>query len=571
MSRLLNIQTDLKSLKFGNDRPRGGNSGQPYIKDEIGESSSPSSPDFLLRGGLNAPSSAAEDVVRLAKYFVDPKSPQGSLFITKQELLSASSVRTQSTIGSFNQGVYNPASTLAQAGGGFLGLHLRRNGINVISKTGPNSTNEELYGVKVKSSQLPKDNRLINLAEALSSEKTIQLNGFNLNPNKDGLKLMSYRGGPGSVLGQLTNTIISTTNNRIGIGNLTPNTLEGTDQGKMFDQGTKAFSYQQISSIGTPGSLEGYKDFKFSNQKERATTQQRDFREPLLKDTTISYVTGIAPSYNPANSKTIDGIETSRIGYSSPGQRGNIRDYTKGKILNGGTVSIVDKINFQPIYESKTGVRNTNVEKNDLVKFRIAAIDSENPSVQQYIHFRAYIDSFSDAYTAQWDAINYMGRGESFHKYKQFGRTINMGFTVAAQSKPELIAQYKKLNFLASNLAPTYSSQGYMGGPLVRLTLGGWCYEQPGFITAMTLNVPQNSPWEIGIDTNGEFDNSVKELPHIVQVTGFSFTPIEEFRPQKQTLTFNDKGDLSKDEGKPEYGPQRFIALSNGENNNYDN
>ncbi len=374
MSRLLNIQTDLKSLKFGNDRPRGGNSGQPYIKDEIGESSSPSSPDFLLRGGLNAPSSAAEDVVRLAKYFVDPKSPQGSLFITKQELLSASSVRTQSTAGSFNQGVYNPASTLAQAGGGFLGLHLKSNGINILGKTGPNSTNEELYGVKVKSSQPPKDNRLVNLAEALSSKKTIKLSGFNLNPNKDGLKLMSYRGGPGSVLGQLSKTIISTTNNRIGIGNLTPSTFEGTNQGKMFDQGTKAFSYQQISSIGTTGSLEGYNDFQFSNQKERASTQQRDFRKPLLEDTTISYITGIAPNYNPAENKTIDGIGTSRISYNSPGQRGNVRDYSKGKIGPGGDT--VDKINAQPIYES-SGVRTKNVEKNDLVKFRIAAIDSE--------------------------------------------------------------------------------------------------------------------------------------------------------------------------------------------------
>ena len=46
MSRLLNIQTDLKSLKFGNDRPGGGDSGQPYIKKTIDQNIVPQSEDF---------------------------------------------------------------------------------------------------------------------------------------------------------------------------------------------------------------------------------------------------------------------------------------------------------------------------------------------------------------------------------------------------------------------------------------------------------------------------------------------------------------------------------------------
>ena len=48
---------------------------------------------------------------------------------------------------------------------------------------------------------------------------------------------------------------------------------------------------------------------------------------------------------------------------------------------------------------------------------------------------------------------------------------------------------------------------------LIQLTMGGWCYELPGFITAMTLDVPQESPWEIGINTEGLSDSTVKELP----------------------------------------------------------
>jgi len=156
-----------------------------------------------------------------------------------------------------------------------------------------------------------------------------------------------------------------------------------------------------------------------------------------------------------------------------------------------------------------------------------------------------------------------MGRGEEFYKYGSFSRDISIDFTVAAQSKPELMAQYKKLNFLASNLAPTYSNKGYMGGPLVQLTMGGWCFELPGFIGSLSLGVPQESPWEIGINTEGKFDNTVKEMPHIVNVT-MKFTPIHRFRPEKQKLGFGGDGNEVDF-----YGPQRYIQLTNGINNNY--
>ena len=180
------------------------------------------------------------------------------------------------------------------------------------------------------------------------------------------------------------------------------------------------------------------------------------------------------------------------------------------------------------------------------------------------MHFRAFIDGFSDAYSAEWSAQKYMGRGEPLFKYGGFDRKISLSFTVAAQSKPELMIQYKKLNYLASNLAPYYSDAGYMSGPLVKLTMGGWCYDQPGFITSMTLDVPQESPWEITIDDNGNFDKSVKELPHIVKVSGFSFTPIHTFRPEKQELTFD------KNNGKlKSYGEQRYLSLRSQYSNNY--
>ena len=91
-----------------------------------------------------------------------------------------------------------------------------------------------------------------------------------------------------------------------------------------------------------------------------------------------------------------------------------------------------------------------------------------------------------------------------------------------------------------------------MRGNLVRLTIGGYLYEQPGFITSLTYDVPQEAPWEIAINAEGGVDSSVKELPHMVKVSGFSFTPIHTFLPQKPNNANNPDS--------------RFIALANAPN-----
>ena len=74
---LINLTTDLKSLRYGNDRIGGGDSGQPYITAPIPDGVSYKgigTTDFLLRGGINAVTDSLEDVRRLGKMFFDTKS-----------------------------------------------------------------------------------------------------------------------------------------------------------------------------------------------------------------------------------------------------------------------------------------------------------------------------------------------------------------------------------------------------------------------------------------------------------------------------------------------------------------
>lgn len=229
----------------------------------------------------------------------------------------------------------------------------------------------------------------------------------------------------------------------------------------------------------------------------------------------------------------------------------------------------LDKINALSIYKSDN-VDNTK-PINDFVKFRIAAIDNVDPTQKEYIHFRAFLNGFTDNYSAQWNGFRYPNRGEQFYKYGGFDRTFSLTWTVYAQSKAELIPMYQKLNFLASLLAPDYGTNGFMKGNLIELTVGGYLFNQPGFITNLTYTAPEDTPYEIGVVNNsllpgtGVEDTSVKELPYRINVSTFNFTPIHNFVPEKQKNSYNGIGNSIS-----EFGNQRYIALQS-ENNNYSN
>ena len=119
-----------------------GTSNQPYIVKKIPGGTGylrdgmplQSGPDFILRDGFLAPLKALTDLSRLVKMFTDTKSPRGIFFTLKENLLSKASVKTQSSFGlgyfggAMNQGAYLPIGTLLDAGLGWAGIHLNKNG-----------------------------------------------------------------------------------------------------------------------------------------------------------------------------------------------------------------------------------------------------------------------------------------------------------------------------------------------------------------------------------------------------------------------------------------------------------
>ena len=541
---LIDLKTDLKSLKYGRDRFDGGSSGQPFIQTPIPDGTSTLggalAQDYLLRGGPRALIDAGIDVLRLNKYF---KTTSGVLFTTKQNLLSRTASPAQGGTKQapklFNEGVYNPLSTLAQAGVVALGTHLNKQG-NPFASTGVFSTNPNLYFNKVVESNKASVNTFflsstfnptigssndrnaqlfetINNIQQGKGTTTTTLAGEFANRltnlwytkqylNEDIVNILQYSGGPGSTLG-VGQTLIKFARGNGSGQDVRTNQVQINTQ--LFPQNTNVLDFKQIAE-------------QSSNNTRPSSPVLQDFRKQLRNQTNVTK----APDYNENNLESkvnIGGTGTKQGPGYAAGK--NLVSYT-----NGSGIGPIDKINYLLPYLRESA--DTTPETNDLVQFRVALIDNNNPGFKTFIHFRAFLDSMNDSYNATWTPDQYLGRSENFYNYNGFTRTISLSWTVAAQSKEELIPMYKKLNLLASSLAGDYSPNGYMRGILTQLTVGGYLYEQPGIITQLTYDVPQESPWEIGINDKGETDNSIREMPHIMKVSGFSFTPIYKQKPQ---------------------------------------
>ena len=699
---LVSMTTNLKSLRFGNDTVGGGNSNQPYIVTPIPEKFSDigrtGGPDFLLRGGTLLPKVTVQDTSRLFKMFFDFRSPAGPLFVVKQNVLSLSNVnssagyvswsaynrnktgnffqRVGSAIGTFvrnnvaiNQGIYTPLSTLGQAVGNSLGVHLNKQGINPFRGTTKGSVNGNTpLGLPTYLNTIAGPGKEGNNSRLVSLTDKI-------NTNNNGVQnLYAYLGGPGAILGVGRTSINMVSDQRTGINNPNLNyqnnfkrilqspAISGSteifyngsfnriNRGKYTNptgetytasQTTPAADYNLQLAYGVsikyfsilPSSA--YNDKNFNNNwlnisgvisplspnvyqpggglvtntvgnklnsgvgnaipTQVFTQEQINTYIPASKSNLSwrpSFTKEIAEFGTPYMPNTLDYVTQNiedRVSLGNPGKRGNLTSYVVGKLTSGssanqseaaikansGYKNAADQITAFPLYQT---IGLPPAETNDLVKFRIGVLDNDNPNKKTYIHFRAFIDSFSDQYTSDWDAKKFMGRGESFYKYNGFDRQISLSWTVAAQSKQELIPMYQKLNYLASVCAPNYSTAGYMRGNLISLTMGGYCYEQVGIMKGITLDVPTESPWEIGISdgfitgsNNAQIssDPSVKELPMIIKVTGFTFVPIHEFVPKVQANSFVNDGEKDATNFITSYGKERYIGLAAAGVDNY--
>ena len=561
---LIDLKTNLKSLRYGNDRFGGGSSNQPYITKEIPEGQIDFfGGDLLVRGGALLPQRIVDDVSRLTQLLTDLKNPRGSFFTIKQNLLIDTAPPHK--IKAYNKdvrleqkrGIYTPLDTLANAGGIALGIHFKSPGPDLNFNGG--YYDNQYYDVVRNRNFLLSNNRLVNIYNENISKDFTQPTLVTLPPqsfasstpteaDKNSSEYQSSWGKGIPAEGK-NGKIKLNYSRKVGASykyfNITgedPNkNLFSTDGGllalrRVYEDGFKATERQFSNNSLTQTQLD-----LNSNELYRDNPIIKDFRQTLrsnlsVGDKAIYEKNGIltaSPSYND-NEKNRYG----RLHYRNPADKDrNLSNYTNG--TGKGAVDLITA--------SEVGSNFLN----DLVKFRIQAINigkPGKPTTTTNLQFRALINNFNDGYTADWTSTKYVGRGENFWKYSGFDRKISLSWFVVASSKEELIPMYKKLNYLASNLMPDYSEAGFMRGPLIKLTIGGYLVNMPGYISSLRFSVPEQATWEIGINTEGKPDGTVKELPHIIEVSSFEFTPLHDFLPQKV-----------KD---PQDQETKFIALS---------
>lgn len=185
-----------------------------------------------------------------------------------------------------------------------------------------------------------------------------------------------------------------------------------------------------------------------------------------------------------------------------------------------------DEINKLPVVSDP----KNNASK-DIIKFYFELIGNNNAN--SFLFFRAYLNSMSDTFSPQWDSYKYVGRAENFYKYNGFSRDISLEFTIYGHSKQEMIPLYSKLNALVGSTAPDYNNGNLMKGNFIKLTIGDYLLNVPGFIKNITLTPSFEAGWDINRDDDGLLlsgGSVIGQVPKLINVS-LGFTPVHSFTP----------------------------------------
>jgi hypothetical protein len=525
-------ETKLKSLPFGNDRPYGGSSNQPYIQDPIdvnfgieqgsvGDNILGS--DFLLRGGvLGAASAASNDVVRIFKFF-NPISRgasfNGALFILKQNILERQNVN----VVDGRSRTYFPQNTLAQVAVNAFGGHLDRTGLIPFKAGYYGDGDTGYYPVTKENDTKQFSDGTHNRLQLLYQIKRVGNDSADVKELKRQLKLRnslnSSRGVGGAFLGT------------VGLLGLTGALITGAPTGQILT----------TAGIGLIGAALLFKLPKVEVDAKLAASLY-GITGPEDDENLISYIGG--PGLNIGINKTRMKIWNKLAFQNTPQDSGTVITKNEDQIDNpdlylvptDGSIVTVDFNNANsplPILrESSKGfnsskttftrkrsgtdyIVNPNLSissdqviqpDGDIIKFHFELINNDNGK-NTHVPLRAYIDDFSDSFSGEWDAYKYMGRAENFYKYKGFTRDFSLSFTVPTLSRTDLITNYQKLNALSWLTMPDYSLNGYIRGNLAFFTMGDYFSK-----AAIVMKSISFTPiMEMGFDINRS-DNPTEEF-----------------------------------------------------------
>ena len=181
---------------------------------------------------------------------------------------------------------------------------------------------------------------------------------------------------------------------------------------------------------------------------------------------------------------------------------------TAGRVAPGD-VYLGDTINEFPI-QKLNSLDESGPSKDDSIVFKIKIMNTK-----ELIILRAFIDSVSDSVTPNWSGINYIGKPDPVYVYKGAERKMTIDFSLITFTENEHEQIWLKANKLLALNYPTYASltaqelndsgtrsgEVLTGGkrmipPMIRLTVGDYISDQPGYFENINITPKDNTPWE---------------------------------------------------------------------------
>ena len=128
----------------------------------------------------------------------------------------------------------------------------------------------------------------------------------------------------------------------------------------------------------------------------------------------------------------------------------------------------------------------------DFIKFKFKDIVND-----KFIVFRAILSGISDSISPEWESTRYIGRPDDVHVYTGTSRSISFTFNIYPNTKQEFPVLLEKMNYLVGLCYPSYTAQNRMIAPFINLTMGDMFVDTPGFLSSLSVDVDDNSTWEI--------------------------------------------------------------------------
>lgn len=521
---LINLQTDLTSLRYGSEKP--------YITKNIGQA-----PGNQI--GLEV-QSRIDDVSRIAQMLA---SKPGFKYLANEALLKQAEVQSA-------------GDKAAKANKSVAGAILSQIGGTILSTV-------KIVGSTII--QVPVNGTGTHFLKGFKTNTYLQ------NGTTSGFARLFGAGGvEGAQYALRGETVPGTVNNS------NQNFGETSDDRKSFTT-TRSSKYGYDETINTTipedssthkATLEAGNPIRIPGPQRETTAQRSELgisNQGITKDNTklepyepVPFTNKLSADNNYlAKKQNVTSLnknvtKEARVKLGDQGARND--EYKKQNIYwtTSADKSEIDKINFQDIVETKI---DGNKEGRDLIKFRFHVI---TPDTTRILYFRAFLDSFADNYSGQWNPVKYLGRAEDFQIYSGFQRKISLSFKIAAATRSEMQPLYKKMVYLASATAPTYANSGqFMRGTIVKLTLGDYVYELPGVLNSCNFTWNTEYPWEIAqTEPEGQGDRTMQELPMVLDCN-IEFTPIHEFTPETGLKKYFTSG-FNRGTGNVEQGEKFF-------------